>query len=180
MLVFYLSLIDNDEDKTKFRQLYEEYSKLMKYSAYCMLKDEFLAEDAVHEAFIRISRHMNGVEEVFSPKTRNFVVKIVKNICRDMMKAGKKYQCISYDEEYDQDFRPYTKIKYNLEEIEFSALIAKIKELPEIYRDVLLLKFHQGFSDREIADLLGITYAAVRKRVERARELLEYSLREWR
>jgi len=48
VLVFYLSVIDTEEDKTKFELIYEQYGKLMFYIANQILKDQFLAEDAVH------------------------------------------------------------------------------------------------------------------------------------
>lgn len=55
MLLFYLSLLDTEEEKTKFERLYYEYRAVMKYKALEILKDEYLAEDAVHEAFIKLS-----------------------------------------------------------------------------------------------------------------------------
>lgn len=53
MLLFYLSLLKDDEDKSKFTDLYIKYSKLMKYAALQKLDDEQLAEDAVHTAFLK-------------------------------------------------------------------------------------------------------------------------------
>ena len=40
MLLFYLSLLESDEDKSKFTQLYTKYSKLMKYVALQKLEAE--------------------------------------------------------------------------------------------------------------------------------------------
>ena len=57
MLNIFLSLIDSDEDKAKFSNLYEQYKNLMFYIARDILKDEHLAEDAVQEAFIRIAKN---------------------------------------------------------------------------------------------------------------------------
>ena len=180
MLFFYLSLIDNEEDKSKFEELYMAYRKPMThYVTKFMGKSDF-AEDIVHEAFMRIINHIDGVEDIDSHKTKSFIVTIVRNICIDYLRAEKKNDHISYDEEYDIYYQPSKKIQYNLEEIEFSALVDKIKELPKIYSDVLMLKFYYGYNDREIADMLGLAYPTVRKRIARARDLLSYSLKEWR
>ncbi len=54
MFFFYLSLLESDEDKSKFTKLYSKYAKLMKYVALQKLDDEHLAEDAVHNAFMNI------------------------------------------------------------------------------------------------------------------------------
>lgn len=77
MLAFYLSLVDSEEDKSKVEQIYYQYRNLMFYVARDVLRDEKLAEDAVHQAFIRIINHLDGVEEIVSHKTRCFVVIVV-------------------------------------------------------------------------------------------------------
>jgi RNA polymerase sigma-70 factor (ECF subfamily) len=52
MIAIYLSIIDSEQDKNKFEILYTTYRKLMFYVANRILKDQYLAEDAVHQAFI--------------------------------------------------------------------------------------------------------------------------------
>lgn len=180
MLLFYLSLIENEEDKSKFEQLYIKYREPMAHYATKMLGSDTNSEDVVDEAFMRIINHMDGVEDIDSHKTQSFIVKIVRNICIDYLRAEKRNDHISYDEEFDLYYQPSKKIQYNLEEIEFSALVDKIKELPDIYRDVIMLKFYHGYNDHEIADMLSLAYPTVRKRIGRARDLLAYSLKEWR
>ena len=179
MLLFYLSLIENEEDKSRFEQLYNMYREPMAHYAAKVLGSDTYSEDVVDEAFMRIINHMDGVEEIDSHKTKSFIVTIVRNICIDYLRAEKKIDYISYDEELDLYYQPSKKIQYNLEEIEFSALVDKIKELPQIYCDVLKMKYYQGYNDHEIADMLGIAYPTVRKRVARARDLLSFSLEEW-
>ena len=48
MIALYLSLIDSDESKDKFEELYLKYRKQMKKIAFKILGDDGLAEDAVH------------------------------------------------------------------------------------------------------------------------------------
>ena len=180
MLLFYLSLIDNEADKTKFEQLYDKYRAPMAHYAAKVIGNDSYSQDIVHEAFMRIINHMDGVEDIDSHKTQSFIVKIVRNICIDYLRVEKKNDYISYDEEFDLYYQPGKKIQYNLEEIEFSALVDKIKELPDIYRHVIMMKFYHGYNDHKIADMLGLAYPTVRKRIGRARDLLDFSLKEWR
>ena len=51
MLVFYVSLIESDDNKTKFEIIYEEYKNLMYYVANQILGDTKDSEDVVHDAF---------------------------------------------------------------------------------------------------------------------------------
>ena len=179
MLLFYLSLLENEEDRSKFERLYKKYRAPMVHYATKIMGNGNSSEDIVDEAFMRIVNHIRKIDDIDCHKTNSFIVTIVKNICFDYLRAEKRNTHISYDEEYDIYYQPYKKIKYNLEEIEFSALVDKIRELPYIYYVVIKLKFYQGYNDKEIAEMLGIAQATVRRRVERARVLLEFSLREW-
>ena len=51
------------EEQEKFDQLYNAYSKLTYYIAFDVLKDESLAQDAVQEAFINISKSFSKIKE---------------------------------------------------------------------------------------------------------------------
>ena len=52
------------------------------------------------------------------------------------------------------------------------AVYEAIKQLPEIYKEILELKIYRDFTDKEIAKFLNISHPTVRKRLQRAREYL--------
>jgi len=79
MLLFYLNLIDNEEDQSKFQMIYETYNKSMLFKATEILKDEYLAEDAVQEAFLQISRNIKTIRTDYPGETKNYVITIVQN-----------------------------------------------------------------------------------------------------
>ena len=60
------------------------------------------------------------------------------------------------------------------EEEKFST----IESLPDHLKEILLLKYSVGFSNTEIADILGISEVNVRKRISRARKLLKHNMKE--
>ena len=90
MLPFYLQLLETEGEKQKFERLYERYRRLMHWIAVGILQDEHLAEDAVHEAFLRILQNFDGIDEILSPKTRNFVVIVVRNTSLNLRKKQKR------------------------------------------------------------------------------------------
>jgi len=51
-MLIYLQMIENEEEKLKFIQIYEKYKDLMFYVAKRILGNDADAEDAVHEAFL--------------------------------------------------------------------------------------------------------------------------------
>ena len=167
MLNFYLTLIDTDEDKLKFTDLYKQYRHLMFYVARRILGDEHLSEDAVQEAFLRIAKNFHKIGEVPCPQTRNFVVIITRNVAITMASHNNK-----------NDIDTYTTMEESsasddiFETISNKILVECILKLPEIYRDPLYLYHLYGYSFREIANLLSIPVETAKKRVQRARHLL--------
>lgn len=173
MLLFYLSLIETEEDKSKFERLYNQYRRLLKHIAVEMLSDEYSAEDAVHEAFIKLTRHLKGVNENDRHKTTSFVVIIIKSVCNDMLdKASNKNIPLSLEEMDD--------IGYDSEDLfksaELEYILSAIESLPDTYREITELKLYHDLADKDIADIVGISNAAVRKRIQRAKEILRKKL----
>lgn len=140
----------------------------MKRQAFEILKDDGLAEDAVHDAFIKLTRHLDGVEEVESHKTQSFLIIIVKCVSLDMRDKLKRRPVKSIE---DTETILATADAV-FERIEVEELLLKIKSLPDIHRDILELKLYYDLRDKQLADILGISPAAARKRLERARNAL--------
>lgn len=63
-MLVYLAMIEGPEERSKFEQIYEKYRALMFYRAKQILRDDRDAEDAVHEAFVRVANH---IEKNFRP-----------------------------------------------------------------------------------------------------------------
>ena len=162
MLPIYLSMLDTDEEKDKFEELYNKYKQIMFYVAYKILKDENIAEDAVHDAFIRILKNLHKISEISCPQTKGFVVIIVRNVSLSMLK--KRAENIVSFEEYDET-QQTSQIKDNsmFEKFEIELIVGEILKLSNIYKDVLILECVRGFSPREISQILGITMDAAKK-----------------
>ena len=87
-MLIYLSLIDSQEDISKFENVYNTYKNRMYYVANSILKDSHLAEDAVHMAFLRIINNLDKIGDIDSHKTKGLVVIIVKNIAIDIYRKN--------------------------------------------------------------------------------------------
>ena len=57
MLIYYLQMLDTPEEKVKFEQIYLKYRGLMYQVADGILHNRQDAEDAVHNAFLRVIKH---------------------------------------------------------------------------------------------------------------------------
>lgn len=174
MLLFYLSLIESAEDKLKFGKLYLEYGPFMKYMAKKILNDKNSIEDVVHEAFIKLTRHLDGIDEIVGHKTKSFIVIVIRSVCFDANEKGKRRRFISL-EDCEEEFYVDEDI---LQTIEMKELYSLINLLPPIHKDVIDLKVNYEKTDKEIADILNISNHAARKRLQRARDAFEKILSE--
>ena len=84
MLMMYLSLVETPEEKSKFEQLYHRYKKTMHFCAKQILQDDVLAEDAVHEAFLKLTKYLRKIDDVSCNKTKRFVVIVVESAAKDI------------------------------------------------------------------------------------------------
>ncbi len=178
-MLVYLAALECESDKTKFERIYLAYRQIMFRTANSILKDAQLSEDAVHQAFLRIINHMQNIEDAECPRTKSFVVIIVKNIALNLYNSRKKNRTVSFDELEDwmpqADGSPEDEAEDNES---YRRLVSLIVRLPEGYRSVLLLKYDNGYSTSEIASMLGLSEENVKKRLQRARKKLEEKLGE--
>ena len=168
MLPIYLAMIGGEEDKNKFELLYVTYMKLMFYVANRILNDERFAEDAVHQTFLKILENFDKVKEIFCHKTKSYIVIMVRNTAINLYNQRKRNTTISLEDvEYCITTEPISVAE------DLDHLARAVLKLPVIYKDVLTLKYVQGFSNEEIAKMLDISEATARKRLERAKRRLE-------
>ena len=172
MLIFYLSLLDTEEDKSKMEELYHIYKGLMLKIAFDILKDYDLANDALHNAFIKIVNHLSKLDDVDCHKTKAYMVLVIEGVAKNMYNKRKRQKTLSFDKlEYEiQDDENFEEGISN--ELTVQYVLEKIELLPEIYKEILTLKYVNDLSDKAAAGILEISNSAVRKRLERARRRL--------
>lgn len=161
-MLIYLLMIDTEEDRSKFEKLYQTYRGLMYHIAYNILHNKQDAEDAVHQAFVKIAENIKIIEGTIDPRTKSLVSTIANNTAIDMYRRKQRHSTI------DLDSCAEITIEYDGENI-ITACMAK---LPVNYRTVLLLKHHHGYSSKETAKIMGITEANVIKLDQRAKKKL--------
>ena len=170
MICTYLALLDAPEEQRKFEQLYNLHKNIMLYVAKGILRDHQLAEDAVHEAFIRIIKNFSKIGETDCPPTRYFAVIIVRNVSLTMLAKRRKLTIVDDPDELAGDLPELEDGLFA--RWEYQAAVAAIRELPVIYRDVLFLQYVEEFRLTEIAELLGLDREVVKKRAQRGKKKL--------
>lgn len=175
-MLIYLNLLDTEEEKSKFEQIYNNYKLTMFYVAKSILKDDYLSEDAVHDAFINIAKSLDNISDVISSRTKGYVVIIVRNISFNILKKQKPFVEIEdFEENFSYDISLEDEI---LSKLSFDFIIEEIMNLPVIYKDVLYLSYVEELSTQEISKLINISNEAVKKRLQRGRRKLVENIKE--
>lgn len=175
-MLLYLSMLDTQEEKDKFTFIYEQYQHFCWYVAYQLLGDAHLAEDAVQEAFLALTRHLGKVEQVESPRTKKFLTTIVKSKAVDIMRKNKGEFCSSDEMDAELPSGAPDLLDQYITKENYDYLISCILELDEAYRVVFEYKYLHQMSDAEIAQLLDISPKLANVRYYRARKKLQEML----
>ena len=162
-MLIYLQLISEPEDRELFVQLYEKHRVAMFNRANRILHSKQDSEDAVHEAFLKIAENIEKISSLECHKRNKYIVTIIENKAINTYRAKRLHPT-----EPLFDLAEYAVVDA-YEDGDFTRCILK---LPHDYREVLLLKYDLGLSNKEIADALDISQALVRKRLQRARNAL--------
>lgn len=174
MLSFYLSLLETPQAQAAFAQFYETHHQKMFHIANLILQDDTKAEDAVHDAYIKIILHFEKYLQIPCKKQEAWIVTIVKNTCLDQLRREKKH----IPQDIDEILFSLPDLRQDVEaDVRYRLLRDMMKQLSADDRELLELKLFLEWSDKEIAQALGITANAVGVRVHRAKvrlkELLE-------
>ena len=169
----YLMKFDDEESKSKFELLYLNYRASMFNIANAVLRDKGLAEDAVHQAFIKVLRNLHKIDDVFSNKTRSLIVIIVRNTAIDLYRARKKQKTVFLEDFIHEPIHENgTPLDFVIAEESYERMISNISKMPEKYSEVLVLRYFCEYSNGEIAEILNISNGNVRSRLHRARKML--------
>lgn len=146
-----------------------QYEVSLLRTCYMMLRDQPLAEDATQETFLKAYKALPTFRGECSEKT--WLMRIAMNTCRDMRRGA-------WFRHIDRRVTPETLPEPSRDMLpEEDSLAQAILSLPVKYREVILLRFYQDLTMKEIADALNIAVSTVSKRINQACAKLEGTLR---
>jgi RNA polymerase sigma-70 factor (ECF subfamily) len=152
--------------------LVSQYSGTLYRVAYSVLRNAADAEDAVQEAFMRVLRHRETLDEVRDQRV--WLIRIVWNIVLDRKRRAKTRP---ETDDVAELARLLPAGGLSAEERAAAAqhharVLACVEQLPAKERQVLMLSAFEELTSVEIASVLGITESSVRSRLFRARNLM--------
>ncbi|KGL64040.1 RNA polymerase ECF-type sigma factor [Polaribacter sp. Hel1_85] len=152
-------------------QLYNLYCKAMFLVAFRYVKDRFVAEDVMQDAFIKAFKNIEKYKNEVAFGA--WLKRIVINQSIDQLKKN-KLELVSINEEViakqeEDDWKVESSISVD-------GIVEVINNLKDKYRLVLTLYLLEGFDHQEIAEVLQITENTSRTHLLRGKKLLKEQL----
>lgn len=172
-MVAFLDLLDTDEEKSKFIQLYDKYHDLLMWIAMGRLKNHHLAEEVVQEAFLYVAKNFNKIGDVNSRQTKGYLSRVVEGLSINKYNKEQKIINLSADEEeYITYARDDDEFFDNLEMLDLKDAVSRLSDESQNY---LYFTYVYGYTSNEIAEMYNISPDLVRKKIQFAkRDIRKY------
>ncbi|WP_316831555.1 RNA polymerase sigma factor [Pedobacter aquatilis] len=152
-----------------YSQLYNAHFKILNNYGYKFTHDSSLIEDAVHDLFVNLWDKRTQLGNPVSVK--NYLYKSLRNLLFRKMDKQQRFVNIDSDESYPFNFEVSFDNVLIKDESE-RAVQAKIKEaiqsLPARQQEIVYLRFYEGLSYEEIADIMSLNISSTYKLLYKA------------
>lgn len=161
-------------EQAAFSELYKRYKERLFYFFYRMLaNDKELANDFLQDIFLKIINKPELFKSGY--KFSSWIFSVAHNMCKNEYRKRDVRKNIQNEENTDQ----FIDDSYNEQNIDKTELInqvfSELDKLEESQRSVLILKYKENFSLKEISEILELPVGTIKSRLHYAR--LELSKR---
>ncbi len=154
------------EDRRSQRELWDRFSKKLfaLCKRYCNNQEE--AEDALMESFVKIYDNLSNFR--FESSLETWMRRVTVNQCINKIRARKLIWDSLTQDEYKYGFEDNS-----LNQLQVVEILDLVEALPTGYRTVFNMYAIEGFSHKEIAEMLNIDEGTSRSQFSKARKALQ-------
>ena len=170
-------------DVEAFSAIIEKYQNMVFRYVYSQFNNYDEAMDITQDVFIMVIEALPGFRK--ESKFSTWLYSIMVNYCKNHRKKMSRYSSVPLnivrdDNEYDLQIpdereNPEEQV---IKEESLRIVKEEIQNLPDDFREILVMRDVQGMSYNEISDILDIGLSNVKVRIHRGRELLKNRLHE--
>jgi RNA polymerase sigma-70 factor, ECF subfamily len=156
-------------NREAFEALYHELKTVVYGLALSILQNPTLAEDAMQDVFVRIWHKAYQYKP--SNKGRQWIAKLTRNLCLDMIKS-RKFEIL--DDKLEESSSLIA--QYSNNHMDSMVLRETLDKLGLQERQIVIMHALTGYSHKEIAYMLQLPYASVRWKYHYALKKLSKSI----
>jgi RNA polymerase sigma-70 factor (ECF subfamily) len=159
-----------------FYEVYEQHYDRVRGFILASVKNRWVADDLVQETFLRVLQNLSKVRD--QAKLSSWIFRIAANLCQDYFRSPTRKE-ICFEDNPAGELLSDSSLEKEIEKYQTSLLVQDlIKLLPEPLRQVIFLCDIKEESQKETAELLGITLDNLKVRLHRARKQLKAIMEE--
>ncbi len=160
----------NTQRNIYFEQLYERYCDKVYRKCLSFTKDPVRAEDLTHDIFLKLVVKLSSFRE--QAKFSTWLYSITYNYCTDQLRSQNLRSEVYIDDGWERLDVGGDDGLAEIAEMEAQQLERALRQLAPDEQTMLLMKYQDDISIREIADFNGLTESAVKMRLKRSRDKL--------
>jgi len=169
-----VALYKDNQDGQVFGEIYNRYHQKVYFACLGIVKDRDIAFDMVQDVMIKMMDNLLKLENGFLLGL--WANRIAKNHCIDYIKQRKKQALTDITVDFEIATEEIDMETILLKEQRFDSMESAVKELPIEERELVQLKYNEGYSVQDLQDKLGLSKSAVKMRLSRARKKIASSM----
>lgn len=166
MIVILFSLMP-DSERDFINDLYSKMNVKMYNISFNILRNKFDAEEAVGQTFLKIIDNIEKISNLPCPQIEPYCVIILKNESINIIRKRKKIVHVEDVDYFDHEDGNYNIEEGYLETVNKDKLLACVNSLSDEEKNLIHLRFVHEMGFKHIAELMGITEEAAKKRGQR-------------
>lgn len=156
-----------DRKKAEYIRAYEDYADAIYRFCLIKVRDKNLALDLSHDTFMKAWEYLMDGKEV--EHIRGFLYQIARNLIIDYSRK-KKTESLDALSELGIDFQDTSQSENNKDHLLIENALRVIDELDDKYKEVLIMRYTDELSVKEIAKILKEQENTISVRIHRALE----------
>lgn len=148
-------------DEKAFEKLVLRHKSRIYTTIYLIVKDQYVAEDLMQDTFIKAVDTIKSGRYNEEGKFLPWIVRIAHNLAIDYFRRDKRYPSVVFEDgssvfntlDFSEDSVESIQIRQETHE----QLREMIQRLPEVQRQVLIMRHYEEMSFQEIADATGVS-----------------------
>lgn len=163
-------------DWDAYTSLYHAYFRILNNYGYKFTRDVNLIEDVIHDLFVNLWTNRENLGNPLSVK--NYLYKSVRNMLLRKIRNQLRFSDLADSDEhvpFEVSFDHQLILNEEQKRIQ-ETLKHVLSQLPPRQREIVYLRFYDGLSYEEIADIMGINVSSTYKLLYKALENLQQSL----
>lgn len=173
---------DGGDQEALFLKAFDDYADALFRHAVMRLSNRERAIELVHDTYTKVWGYLREGHEVAS--FRPFLYKVLGNLIIDEYRKNKEVSLDAILAEDGVDEGAFDELRHEpleglIDSLDAKRALAGLDEIPEIYREILILRFVDGLAPKDIAVLTEETENVVSVRLHRGVRLLRAKVEEW-